>query len=241
VGVVETMWEELYDLMPRGLILPTGSAQLFSSYFEQLVQGNRKANLTAILEPRQVLLKHFLDSLALLSWNHALTGPLLDVGSGAGLPGIPLKIALPGLEVRLLDSTRKRVEFLRSVIARLGLTGIDVLHGRAEELARQAEYRERFPLVVSRAVARLPVLLELCLPFVSPGGRFVAYKGPEAIQELSTAERALAELGAVTEEAFPYSLPDASGERCLLIFAKKTVTPPRYPRRAGTPEKRPLA
>jgi 16S rRNA (guanine527-N7)-methyltransferase len=236
------MWDELYDLVPRGVNLPPGSAQLFSRYYELLVSGNQKANLTRILEPRQVMVKHFVDSLALLSWRSGgFAGPLLDVGSGAGLPGIPLKIARPELEVRLLDSARKRVDFLRAAAGQLGLSGLDVVYGRAEELARQEGCRDSFPLVVSRALARLPVLLELCLPFVRPGGYFVAYKGPEAVQELSAAGAALDALGAVSGETFPYSLPDACGERCLLIFVKTAETPSRYPRRAGLPEKRPLA
>lgn len=235
------MWDELYALAPRELKLPPGSARLFSIYYEQLVTANQKTNLTGITEPHQVLVKHFLDSLAVLSWNPSLTGPLLDVGSGAGLPGIPLKIARPELQVQLLDSAQKRVAFLRAVAGQLCLPGLAVLHGRAEDLARQDGYRDRFPLVVSRALARLPVLLELCLPFVRPGGRFVAYKGPEAAQELSEAGRALKELGAVAEEPFPYSLPGNCGERRLLIFVKTDETSAKYPRRAGIPEKRPLA
>lgn len=235
------MWDELYDLVPRGINLPPGSAPLFSLYYELLVSGNRKANLTRILEPRQVMIKHFVDSLALLSWSDGFAGPLLDVGSGAGLPGIPLKIARPELEVRLLDSARKRVDFLRAAAGQLGLSGLEVVYGRAEELARQEGYRDSFSLVVSRALAPLPVLLELCLPFVRPGGRFVAYKGPDAVQELSAAGPALDALGALAEETFPYSLPGACGERCLLVFVKTAVTSARYPRRAGLPEKRPLA
>lgn len=234
------MWDELFSLLPRELDLPAGSKPLFSAYYEQLVKGNRKTNLTGIVEPSQVLFKHFFDSLAVLRWNPSLTGPLLDVGSGAGLPGIPLKIARPELQVQLLESAQKRVDFLRAVASRLCLSGLSVLHGRAEDLARQAGYRDYFPLVVSRALARLPVLLELCLPFVRPGGRFVAYKGPEAAQELSEAGRALQELGAVPEEVFPYSLPEGCGERSLLIFVKTAETPAKYPRRAGIPEKRPL-
>lgn len=234
------MWDELYALVPREVKLPPGSARLFSLFYQQLVRGSRKTNLTRILEPREVLVKHFLDSLALLSWNPALTGPLLDVGSGAGLPGIPLKIARPELEVRLLESAQKRVGYLREAIGQLGMPGLEVLHGRAEQLARQENYRDSFPLVVSRALARLPVLLELCLPFVRPGGRFVAYKGPEAAQELSTAGRALEVLGARFGESFSYSLPEAHGERCLLIFLKLVKTQDKYPRKAGFPEKRPL-
>lgn len=234
------MWDELYDLAPREVKLPPGSARLFCLYYEQLIKASRKTNLTRILEPRQVLVKHFIDSLAVLSWNPVLTGPLLDVGSGAGLPGIPLKIARPDLEVQLLDSAQKRVDYLREVISLLGLPGLEVLHGRAEQLARKDSYRDSFPIVVSRALARLPVLLELCLPFVRPGGRFVAYKGPEAGQELSTAGRALEELGASFGEMFSYRLPEEHGERCLLIFHKLAKTADKYPRKPGFPEKRPL-
>lgn len=236
-----TMWEELLCLAEgRGIVLPPGAARLFGAYYELLAEGNRQSNLTRITAPREVLLKHFLDSLALLAFDPAPAGPLLDVGSGAGMPGVPLKLARPELPVLLLDSSRKRVDFLTSATGLLGLNGLTVLHGRAEDLARQNEYRDRFPLVVSRALARLPVLLELCLPFVQLGGRFVAYKGPEAQQELSAANRALAELGAQLEESVPYSLPDGFGERLLLVFVKITATPSRYPRKPGIPEKKPL-
>lgn len=227
-------------LSARGIALPATAAPLFKRYYELLINANRKVNLTRITEQQEVYLKHFLDSLELLAWQRQLSGPLLDVGSGAGLPGFPLKIACPELSLTLLDSSRKRVAFLQEAARELGLEQVTALHGRAEDFGSNQAYREQFPLVVSRAVARLNVLCELCLPFVAPGGYFVAYKGPDGIAELAEAQPALIELGGRNETTWPYVLPHNMGQRLLLIVKKERITPKKFPRKAGIPEKRPL-
>ncbi len=227
-------------LLARGISLPVEAAPLFDSYYELLLSANERINLTGITERQEVLIKHFLDSLELLAWQRELIGPLLDVGSGAGLPGLPLKIVCPELSLTLLDSSRKRVGFLQETARELGLRQVTALHGRAEDFSRNQLYREQFPLVVSRAVAKLNVLCELCLPFVAPGGYFVAYKGPDGTTELSAAQAAILELGGRDELVWPYALPLNMGQRLLIIIKKERTTPAKYPRKAGIPEKRPL-
>lgn len=235
------MWNDLASLASKqGISLPADATIRFARYYELLVEVNKKVNLTRITQPREVMIKHFLDSLELLAWCPSVGGTLLDMGSGAGFPGIPLKIARPDLPVVLLESSRKKADFLKSAVALLELAGVKVLQARAEDLARRDEYRDSFALVVSRAVARLPVLLELCLPLTLPGGIFVAYKGPEAEKEAAEAGRALMELRARLNGLYRYSLPEDFGERTLLFFAKEGPTPDPYPRKAGIPEKRPL-
>jgi len=227
-------------LLARGIELPAAAAPLFERYYELLISANEKINLTNITERQEVFIKHFLDSLELLTWRRKLSGSLLDVGSGAGLPGLPLKAVCPELSLTLLDSTRKRVNFLQEAARELGLGQVTALHGRAEDFGRNQTYREQFPLVVSRAVARLNVLCELCLPFVEPGGYFVAYKGPDGVAELADAQTALMELGGRDEVVWPYTLPLNMGQRLLILIKKERTTPAKYPRKAGIPEKRPL-
>jgi 16S rRNA (guanine527-N7)-methyltransferase len=165
---------------------------------------------------------------------------LIDVGTGAGFPGIPLKIVFPHLRVVLLDSLRKRVDFLKDLIRELGLDQVEAIHGRAETVARESVYREQFDLATARAVARLPVLAEYCLPFVRVGGWFVAMKGPEAGKELEEAEGALRKLGGGDVSKEDLLLPAGKGERKLLIIRKQSPTPASYPRRPGIPVKQPL-
>jgi 16S rRNA (guanine527-N7)-methyltransferase len=227
-------------LATKGIVLPLLAADQFRRYYETLIYENKKVNLTRITDESEVYIKHFLDSLEVLAWHGTITTALLDVGSGAGLPGLPLKIACPQLSLTLIDSSRKRVHFLKNTAAQLELDTVTALHGRAEDFAQNLAYREQFPLVVSRAVARMNVLSELCLPFVSLGGFFVAYKGPEGQSELDEAIPAIAELGGATETVWPYTLPDQLGERTLLIIKKVSATPKKYPRKAGLPEKKPL-
>ena len=228
------------ELFARGIALPVAAVPVFERYYELLISANEKFNLTSITERSEVFMKHFLDSLQLLTWRKRLTGSLLDVGSGAGLPGFPLKIVCPELSLTLLDSSRKRVAFLQETAQELGLEQVVALHGRAEDFGRNQAYRERFPLVISRAVARLSVLCELCLPFVEPGGYFVAYKGPDGTAELVAAQTALKELGGRHELTLPYLLPQNMGQRLLILIKKEEATPIKYPRKAGIPEKRPL-
>ena len=175
--------------------LDTKTRQQFKQYAGLLQQKNKEVNLTRITALDEIYIKHFWDSLALCVKMPALAATVLDVGSGAGLPGIPLKLAMPKLKLTLVDSLQKRVSFLQEVAAALALKDVSVIHARAEDLAREKRFRAQFPLVVSRAVARLNVLAELCLPFVQAGGVFVAYKGPEARQEGEEARFALEELG----------------------------------------------
>jgi len=234
---MELLREGAKDL---GLTLSPGHIDQFERYYQELRAWNQRFNLTAITGYQEVQIKHFLDSLALLATGGCPRGPLLDVGSGAGMPGIPLKIACPGLQLTLLDAQKKRAAFLLMVTKKLALSATKVLHGRAEDLARLQQYREAFPLVVSRAVAPMNTLAELCLPFVAVGGLFVAYKGPEGKKEAEKARQALAVLGCKKYHIFAYRLPEKMGERMLLLLKKEEATPEKYPRKAGLPAKKPL-
>ena len=232
----------LTDLKEWNLELNETQLMQLEKYYEMLVEKNKVMNLTAITEYEDVLKKHFLDSLA-LSQLMNLSGKkykLLDMGTGAGFPGIPLKIVFPELEVTLMDSLNKRIVFLQDVISELGLTGITAVHGRAEEAALKPEYREKFDFCVSRAVARLVSLSEFCLPFVKQGGYFVPYKSGEIKEELQEAKFAIRELGAEYRKTYEYQLPNSDIERTLLQIEKLKQTPKKYPRGGGKPLKQPL-
>lgn len=232
----------LADLKEWNLELNETQLMQLEKYYEMLVEKNKVMNLTAITEYEDVLKKHFLDSLA-LSQLMKLDGKkvkLLDMGTGAGFPGIPLKIAFPELEVTLMDSLNKRIVFLQEVINELGLTGITAVHGRAEEAALKPEYRENFDFCVSRAVARLVSLSEFCLPFVKQGGYFVPYKSGEIKEELQEAKFAIRELGAEYRKTYEYQLPNSDIERTLIQIEKLKQTPKKYPRGGGKPLKQPL-
>ena len=232
----------LADLKEWNLELNEIQLTQLEKYYEMLVEKNKVMNLTAITEYEDVLKKHFLDSLA-LSQLINLDGKkvkLLDMGTGAGFPGIPLKIAFPELEVTLMDSLNKRIVFLQDVINELGLTGITAIHGRAEEAALKPEYREKFDFCVSRAVARLVSLSEFCLPFVKQGGYFVPYKSGEIKEELQEAKYAIRELGGEYRKTYEYQLPNSDIERTLLHIEKVKQTAKKYPRAGGKPLKQPL-
>lgn len=228
-----------HGLDELGIVLKDEQMQQFLTYYEMLVEKNKVMNLTAITEFDEVVEKHFLDSLSLVK-AYDLTQPvrILDLGTGAGFPGIPLKIAFPELEIVLADSLNKRILFLDEVIAELGLQKITTVHARAEELARNKEYRELFDLVVSRAVANLASLSEYCVPFVKLGGKFISYKSGEIDEELVNAKHAIFLLGGKTEEVVKFDLYDQ--KRSFVLIKKEKGTPKTYPRKAGTPTKSPL-
>lgn len=210
----------------------------FEQYYELLIEWNQKMNLTAITQPEEVVYKHFLDSLSCLQTGLFVENSrVIDVGTGAGFPSIPLKIACPSLQMVLLDSLQKRLTFLEEVIDKLGLEEITLLHARAEDAGQQEDWREQFDLAVARAVAPMPVLCELCLPFVRQGGRLVAMKGKLGEEELHQSEGAISLLGGTTEQCFTTQI-----DSHMIISVKKTTkTPRQYPRKAGIPSKKPLS
>lgn len=208
-------------------------------YSEILREKNKVMNLTAITDPTEIVTRHFLDCAALAPYMPQ-DGRVLDVGTGAGFPGIPLKIAFPDVEVVLLDSLNKRVKFLNEVIGQLGLSKITAVHGRAEDFARQKDYREQFDLVVSRAVANLSSLSEYCLPYVKVDGRFVSYKSGKLNEELAAAQKAIHVLGGEAKEPVYFQLTGTEDERSFVCIEKVKATPKKYPRKAGTPAKEPI-
>lgn len=213
----------------------------FSRLYDLLMEANRRTNLTALRTEEEVVVKHFLDSLTILTlplFEGAIR--VLDLGTGAGFPGLPLKIVRPELEITLLDATKKKVAFVAQVVEALGLKGAYPLWGRAEELAHLAEHREAYGWVVARAVAPLCVLVELGLPFVSLVGYMVAQKGPRVTEEVVSLPKALVLLGGGPLSVHTLVLPLAQEERNLVVMAKEAPTPARYPRRPGVPEKNPL-
>lgn len=223
-----------------GIILSENQLLQFEKYYELLVEWNAFMNLTAITEHEEVLKKHFLDSLSIVkAVNMEDIHTIMDVGTGAGFPGIPLKISYPHLKVLLLDSLGKRVKFLNHVIEELGLKDISAIHGRAEDFARQPEYRESFDLCVSRAVANLSSLSEYCIPYTKKDNLFISYKSGKIEEELESAKRAISLLGGKVENLCRFTLTDA-GERTLVVIRKEKLTPKRYPRKAGMPSKEPL-
>lgn len=213
----------------------------FYNYYEMLIKWNETINLTAITDFDEVLKKHFLDSISIgriLGQNEIIS--LFDVGTGAGFPGIPIKIAFPNIEITLLDSLNKRVNFLNQVIDSLGLEKITAVHGRAEDFAKKELYREKFDVCVSRAVANLSSLSELCLPFVKVGGKFISYKSEKAMEELELSQNAISLLGGGNVSCDAFTLPGADLQRTFIIIQKVKETPLKYPRKAGIPIKRPL-
>ena len=213
----------------------------FLQYYELLVEKNKVMNLTAITEFDEVVEKHFLDSVS-LTQQLDLHQPLkvLDLGTGAGFPGIPLKIVFPELEITLMDSLNKRILFLQDVISSLQLENIEAVHGRAEEAARNKKYREGFDLCVSRAVANISTLSEYCLPFVKVGGSFISYKSSTIEDELEDGKKGIAILGGKVNDVYKFTLPDSELQRSFVIIEKEKKTPKAYPRKAGTPSKEPL-
>lgn len=227
----------------EGLGIACSNEQInqFLTFYEMLIEKNKVMNLTSITEWEDTVEKHFLDSLSLtkcIDLNQSIY--VLDLGTGAGFPGIPLKIVFPELNLVLMDSLNKRIIFIKEVIEALHLSGITAVHGRAEELAVKTEYRERFDLCVSRAVANLSSLSEYCLPFVKVGGTFISYKSGEIEEEASQAKKAISILGGKLEKIEKFTLPETDLSRSFIQIEKKKKTPKGYPRKAGTPSKQPI-
>lgn len=212
----------------------------FVKYYQMLVEKNKVMNLTAITEWDEVVLKHFVDSLTIAKYYEIKDQRVVDLGTGAGFPGIPLKIAFPELNIVLVDSLNKRVKFLQEVIDALGLEKIEAVHGRAEDVGRNIAYRENFDLCVSRAVANLSTLSEYCLPLVKVNGKFISYKAGHMEEELECAKGAIFKLGGKLEGVQPFELPGSDISRNFVIITKENRTPKAYPRTAGKPSKEPL-
>ena len=224
-----------------GIELSDKQLDQFKQYYEMLVEKNKVMNLTAITEWNEVIDKHFIDSISLIKACD-LSGDkyVLDLGCGAGFPGIPLKIAFPNLKMVLLDSLNKRILFLNEVIETLGLEDIEALHGRAEDYARKTEYREQFDYCVSRAVANLTTLSEYCIPYVKEGGTFISYKSGKVKEEIKEVKKALFLLGGKMDDMITFELPETDMERIFVKIIKEKKTPKKYPRKAGLPGKEPL-
>lgn len=213
----------------------------FEIYFKELVSWNEKMNLTGITEREQVYTKHFYDSVSLAFYvGMNEVSSMADIGSGAGFPGIPLKICFPHLKLTIIDSLNKRINFLKHIVDSLGLEGVELIHGRAEELGRRAGYRDHYDLVTARAVARLAVLNEFCLPFVRKEGLFVAMKGSDPSEELAEAAYSLKELKGKHIATHAFQLPVEESARHMIVIQKTANTPKMYPRKPGTPLKTPL-
>lgn len=213
----------------------------FERYMQQILSWNEKVNLTAITDREEFIRKHFMDSLCCVSHSqYQSASSVIDVGTGAGFPGLPLAIVSKDKEFVLIDSLNKRIRILNEIIADLGLKNVTAVHGRAEELARQKEYREQFDICVSRAVSRLSVLSEYCLPFVKKNGWMAAYKGPDADREAEEARSALGKLGGKVMEIVQTDMEQFDIHHRIVYIQKTMNTPKIYPRKAGTPEKKPL-
>lgn len=246
--------EEMEDIAPileqeaPKVEVPLSAEEIraFQVYAKMLRETNKVMNLTAVTDGEGIAMKHFIDSLTLCPYirkeEERLEGKTLklaDVGTGAGFPGIPLKISMPGIEVTLLDSLAKRLKFLSGVIEKLGLEKVNLVHARAEDGGRDKRYREKYDIATARAVAALPVLAEYCLPFVKVGGVFLAMKG-KAEEEIKESEKAIALLGGTIESSDTFTLPGSDMERTIVVIRKMRPTPARFPRKAGVPAKEPL-
>lgn len=233
--------ELLYSIcLNMGIELQEVQVDKFFHYMQLLKDWNKKFNLTRIIDDEEIIIKHFVDSLSVVK-----TGKIenecyaIDIGTGAGFPGIPLKIYYPEINMTLLDSLKKRTSFLHEVINQIGLKNVKVIHGRAEDVAKDAEHREKYDVVLSRAVAPMNVLCEYCLPFVKIGGTMIAMKGKNVNEEIKSAKKAIDILGGKYIYTFEYQLPPDI-YHCAVIIEKKNLTPAKYPRKAGVPEKNPL-
>ena len=218
----------------------------FEKYYELLIEKNKVMNLTAITDKEDVIVKHFIDSIALIPYlldkginiNNKLK--IIDIGTGAGFPGLPLKIMMPDVKFTLLDSLNKRVSFLNEVIDELKLKDIEALHGRAEDYASDNKYREKYDICVSRAVANLSTLSEYCIPFVKEDGYFISYKAGESEEEINKSKNAIKILGGKINKVEEFVLPGTDASRVFVFIRKQELTDKKYPRKAGVPAKKPL-
>ncbi|MDP4180181.1 MAG: 16S rRNA (guanine(527)-N(7))-methyltransferase RsmG [Bacillota bacterium] len=232
------------DLLNEGLnefsvSLEKDQINEFIKYKDILKEWNEKINITAIEDDKEIIVKHFIDSLSIIPYMENKNLRLIDIGTGGGFPGIPLKIAYKNLDITLLDSLDKRIKFLSTVINELGLKNIRACHSRAEDFGLAADNREKYDIATARAVANLPVLLEYCLPFVKVGGIFIAMKG-SSIEEIDTSKKALEVLGGKIEKVDTINLPMSDAVRNIIVVRKVNKTPAKYPRKAGKPSKEPI-
>ncbi|MBN8194551.1 16S rRNA (guanine(527)-N(7))-methyltransferase RsmG [Bacillus sp. NTK074B] len=235
VNEFQSMLEE------KGISLSSGQLHQFERYYELLVEWNEKMNLTAITEKEDVYLKHFYDSVSAAFYvDFTEVQSLCDVGAGAGFPSIPLKICFPHLHISIVDSLNKRITFLNHLSDELGLENTNFYHDRAETFGKDKAHREKYDMVTARAVARMSVLSELCLPLVKKGGSFVAMKASNVNEELSNAKKAIGTLGGQTDKMYSFLLPEEESERNIVKINKLKETPNKYPRKPGTPNKLPL-
>ena len=246
MAINETYLEDVFKTLD--ILLSERQLSQFITYYKLLIEWNEKINLTAITEYEDVCVKHFLDSASIVklfsSYKEAddffKDKTMIDVGTGAGFPGICLKILFPDLKLTLMDSLDKRIKFLDEVIKELSLDKIETVHARVEEFAKKSEFREQFDFATARAVASLPVLSEYCLPFVKLGGEFIAYKSEKADEEVSLSQNAFSVLGGKLKKNVSFVLPETDYKRAIIVINKEKSTPSGYPRKAGTPVKKPL-
>ncbi len=237
---------ELYEILyegskQMGIEIGEEEVRALLKYKEILLEWNQKMNLTAIREEREVIIKHFLDSLSCVKVKQLKgSGKIIDVGTGAGFPGIPLKLVLPQLQLSLLDSLNKRINFLKEVSLQLGLEGIEFIHGRAEDYGRDNDYREKYDYAVARAVAPLNILAEYCLPFVRVGGYFICQKGRDLDNEILEAKKAINLLGGRLVDKMEIELPFSDIIHSILVIEKVKAMPTKYPRKAGKPTRNPI-
>ena len=235
------MKELLYDAAKKaGIELSDEQLNKFETYYEMLIEKNKVMNLTSITEMNDVVMKHFVDSISIKKYIDLSGKKIIDIGTGAGFPGIPLAIVFEDAQFTLMDSLNKRIQFLNEVIEAIELKNVETVHDRAEDLARKEGYREKYNYCVSRAVANMSTLLEYCIPFVKKGGKFISYKSGAVKEELEASVNAQKKLGCKFAECIEFTLPDTDISRTFVVFDKVNFTGKSYPRQAGKPKKNPL-